>query len=125
MKIFVAFGYRPEDAWVKTLVIPMIQAFESEAVTGEKLWGLGLAQEITNLIADCSSMIAFMTKRDDAGNTHPWVLQEAGAARQASIRVLEVWETGLKVQAAMNADTQRMSYDPAKRDECISEIARA
>jgi hypothetical protein len=125
MKIFVAFGYRPEDAWVKTLVIPMIQAFGSEAVTGETLWGGPLAGQINTRIRESHALIAFLTRRDVAGNTHPWVLQEAGAARQANLKVLEVWETGLVDKPAMNADSPYINLDPTKRDECIAEIARA
>jgi hypothetical protein len=128
MKIFVGFGYRPEDAWVRTLVFPMIQAFDSTVVTGERLWGEGLSEQINALIAGCDGFIGFLTRRDDLGqgryNTHQWVVQEAASARQAGLKVLEVREEGVDPQLGMMFDLQRIRYTSDKRDACISELAR-
>jgi hypothetical protein len=128
MKIFVAFGYRPEDAWVKTLVLPMIEAFGTPPVTGEKLCGAGLSAQIDQLIASCDGFIGILTRRDPMADgkftTHAWVVQEASIARARGSRVLEVRDVAIDPQLGINFDLQRIMLKPDSRDDCIAEIAK-
>jgi hypothetical protein len=129
MKIFVAFGYRPEDAWIKTMVFPIIEAFGSSVVSGEELWGRNMVDEITDRIRTSDALIAFVTRRDAMNtglyNSHTWVANEIGAAHQSRLRILEVRDVKVDPQFGMNLALQRISYDPEKRDECLVEIVRA
>jgi hypothetical protein len=129
MKIFVAFGYRNEDAWIKTMIFPILRAFGSEEITGEDLYGIDLGQGVLNRIHDSDCLIAFRTRRDPIGGStdftsHTWVEQEVAAGLAKNLRVLEVRETQV-TPGAMVQNLQRINYDAQRREDFLIEFVKA
>jgi hypothetical protein len=142
MKVFVAFGYNPNDprfTWIKDRVFRAIKALGFEVVTGERLQGQQHAPAIQKLIEESVGFIAFLTRRDTAASTapgqpynpqpdaqgnyptHQYVVSELGLAVGAKKRLVEVRET--RVDQMNVADgRQVIPYDEAERDECIVQI---
>ena len=64
MKIFIGFGYRPEDDWIKELVFPLVQCFDAEIMSGEDLHGEIITEGVKNKIKKSDGLLAFLTPRD-------------------------------------------------------------
>jgi len=129
MKIFIAFGYNPRDAWIQQMVFPLVKAFGSDVLSGEEMQGERLSDGVLERIAESDALIAFTTRRDPLENgnwtTHKWVQQELATAIGAQKKLLaEVRENGVDPQVGLDGDRQRIAYDEAKRDECLVEIVK-
>jgi hypothetical protein len=128
MRIFVAFGYNKRDAWVRELVIPLIEAFGGEAVTGEELQGEIVSEAVRQRIATSGGLIAFATRRDKlvsgGWNTHRWVTDELSLAIGRGQRVVEVRESEVDSQGGNAGDRQVIHYDEVNRDRCLIELAK-
>src|SRR5208282_971954 len=128
MRIFVAFGYNKRDAWVRELVIPLIEAFGGEAITGEELQGEVVSEAVRQQIARSGGLIAFATRRDKlvsgGWTTHRWVTDELSLAIGRGQRVVEVRESQVDSQGGNAGDRQVIHYDEANRDRCLIELAK-
>lgn len=129
-RVFLAFGYNQRDAWVKDLVVPMVEAFGVEAATGEEVPGQALSPAIQELIRNSDALIAFLTRRDQLANgswtTHPWVLGELTHGQSSGLaRLLPVVEEGVDYQPGIVGNLQRLAFQEARRDECLVALARA
>jgi hypothetical protein len=127
MKVFIAYGFRDRDRWVREHVVPLIQAFNGEVVTGEGLGGQQITEAVQGRIRECDGLIGFLTARDEAGSadeTHIWVAQELAVAVTAGLKVLEVRETGLTNQGGLLGDREHLVYDPADEAGCLVAIAK-
>jgi hypothetical protein len=126
MKVFVAYGFRDSDRWVRDHVIPLIQAFGTDVVTGDKLGGQQITVAVQERIRGCDGLIGFLTARDAAGTadeTHAWVLQELAVAVTANLKVLEVRQAGLTNQGGLLMDREHLIYEPADEAGCLVSIA--
>src|SRR6266446_8011620 len=128
MRIFVAFGYNPRDGWIEQMVFPIVEAFGSEVLSGEKMQGEQLSQGVLERIGNSDALIAFTTRRDQLKNgnwtTHKWVQQELSTAIAKGILVAEVREADVDPQVGVDGDRQRITYEEANRDKCLVEIVR-
>src|SRR5438105_367970 len=104
MRIFVAFGYNDRDAWVKNMVIPIMNHLGIDAATGETLGGQIITTGVRDRIKESDALIGFLTRRgmvheDGTYSTHAWVQTELGAALGSELQyILEVRETDLEDQ---------------------------
>jgi hypothetical protein len=128
MRIFVAYGYRDRDQWVKDLVFPIVEAFGDTVVTGEELAGEVITDAVRRKIQSADALIAMATRREEAGagrwSTHRWVLDELSYALANRKKVVEVRETGVDEQGGIAGDRQRIMYDEAARDRCLVSIVK-
>jgi hypothetical protein len=76
MRIFIAYGYNDRDRWIKEHVFPLVQAFGSEVVDGEGLYGEILSEGVKDRVNMCDALIGFATRRNlpdnPSGETHLW-----------------------------------------------------
>jgi hypothetical protein len=128
MKIFLAFGYNDRDRWIPEMVVPLVQAFGSEVLSGEEMQGEQLSQGVLERIRNSDALIAFTTRRDPLQNgkwtTHKWVQQELAAAIEKDLLVAEVREEDIDPQVGLDGDRQRITYQEASRDKCLVEIVK-
>jgi hypothetical protein len=128
MKVFVAFSYRDRDRWIRSHVIPLVEAFGVQVETGENLAGQQISEAVKNRISSCDGVIGFLTARDDPdtqGQTHRWVSDELAFAQSVDdVHVLEVREIGVVAQGGLGGDRQHIEYDPDDEPRCLVEIAR-
>jgi hypothetical protein len=133
MRIFVGYGFGERDRWVKDKVFPLIEAFGSEPVGGEGLYGQAPRDGVRQRINSCDGLIAFATRRfpakmrkkDGASETHVWVQQELAVAIERRLKVLEVREAGADGQEGIGGGLHRITYDPKSPIDCFVELAKA
>lgn len=128
MKVFVAHGFRPRDRWVGDHVVPLVEAFGAQVLTGEHLGGEQITDAVKERIRDSDGMIGFLTAREAASTadeTHRWVSNElAFALANPGTRILEVREVGVTDQGGLPGDRQHLVYDPSDEASCLVGIAR-
>ena len=104
MKIFVSYSFRTENSWVDQHVIPLIQCFGHQVVTGRILDSGPLDDEVRRKIAQCRRVLCFVTRaeprygQDGALISHAppdWVRDELMMARGAKLDAIEFRETGV------------------------------
>jgi len=104
MKIFVSYSFRPENEWVREYVIPLVECFGHEPVTGRVLDAGPLDKEVRTRIAQCRRVLCFVTRaeprRDEKGSIvsyapPQWVHDELMIARGADRDAIEFRETGV------------------------------
>jgi hypothetical protein len=127
MRIFVGYGYNDRDTWVKELAFPLIMAVHCEPVDGKEIYGQRLDDGVRNEIRGCAGLLGFSTRRERLQNgnwtTHQWVKDELLTADQVGLRFVEIREAGVDPQEGMLGNVARISYDEARRDRCLVEIA--
>jgi hypothetical protein len=131
MKVFVAFGYNERDKWIPDFVIPILQVFEIEVVTGEEMPGKDIPDEVRERITNSDAMLAFLTRREEAGNltnnSHQWVIDEVMIAFGAKVkRIIEVRENGVVIPQGVskNQNLQSLQYNSDERDKFLVEIVK-
>ena len=126
MRIFVAYGYRPSDQWVKDQVFRIVKAFGDTVVTGEDLQGQPITDGVQDRIENADGLIAMLTRREEQNlgqwSTHRWVTDELSCALANNKKVVEVRETGVDAQSGMAGGRQLITYDEAARDRCLVAI---
>lgn len=129
MRIFVGYGYNTRDAWIEALIFDLIRAFGGEPVPGKEIYGRDLEEGVKQTIRSCDAVLAFLTRRECLATgkytTHRWVMDEIITASNSNIPFLEVRETEVDQQGGMPGGRQHLLYDPAQRDTCLIEIAKA
>ena len=128
MKIFIAFGYNPNDAWIRELVFPLARAFDAEVITGEDLHGKVITNEINERIAECDAFLGFLTRRtpDTATtySTHPWVRDELVLAMGKKIPAVEVREKMVTPSGGFPGDRQFLEFDIDNKAALLVDLAR-
>jgi hypothetical protein len=124
MRIFVAYGYNPRDAWIEEEIFPLVESFGSEVVHGKVLEGQELPDSIKHLIQSSDALIAFATRREQLNTgawiTHPWVRDELNYALDHKKSALEVREEGVGELGGMTGrDRQYVPYVEASRVDCL------
>ncbi len=104
MKIFVSFSFRPENDFVEERIIPLIECFGHEPVTGRILDSGPLDEEVRNKIRQCRRVLCFATRAreryDQEGRIvsyepPDWVRDELMMARGAGRNAIEFRESGV------------------------------
>jgi hypothetical protein len=105
MKLFVSYSFRSENKWVEDYVIPLLECFGHEVITGRILDAGPLDEEVKKKIRQCRRVLCFVTRaapiydqNGATGNYHPpdWVRDELMLARGAERDTIEFRES--KVQ---------------------------
>jgi hypothetical protein len=94
-KIFIAHSFHAYDHDLVQRVGDIVRAFGLVPVTGRRLGGGVLSDEIKARIADADAVIALCTYRADGGSwpTHPWVVREFEYAIDAGKPCISVVDT--------------------------------
>jgi hypothetical protein len=109
MRIFVSYSFRKETKWVDDFVIPLIQCFGHEPVTGRILDGAAIPEEVRALILSSTRVFCFVTrgepkynKTGDVVSYDPpdWVRDELMQARGAARLAIEFRENGVEYGGA-------------------------
>lgn len=109
MRVFVSFSFRPENQWIEDYVIPLLNFFGHEPVTGRILDAGNLDEEVKRKIRQCRRVLCFVTRAqpryDENGRVlsydpPDWVRDELMMARGASLDAIEFRETGVKYGGA-------------------------
>lgn len=128
MKVFVGFGYNENDRWIKNLVIPLIQFFGAEVLTGEDLHGEVISQAVVDRIKRSDGLFAFLTRRDELRSgrftTHRWVTDELSAAITNNIPAVEMLENSVDVPGGLPGDRQRFVFDSNSKADVLIEVAK-
>jgi hypothetical protein len=104
MKIFVSYSFRDDNSWVETVVIPLIQCFGHQVVTGRILDAGELDEEVRSRIKQCRRVLCFVTRSnpryDQSGGIvgyepPDWVRDELMLARGDDRAAIEFRETGV------------------------------
>jgi hypothetical protein len=125
MNVFVAYGYNQRDSWIRELVCPLVSAFGHTVLTGERMEGEDLSAGVVERISASDAMLGFLTRRGegDVYDTHRWVSDEIAVAIGAGITVVEIRETNVDQQGGIAGNRQRMTYDEARRDHFLVDLA--
>lgn len=101
MNIFMAFSYREEDKALASYVERLFASQLVKPITGERLGGEQLTQEVQKRIAGSDALVALLTHRDQlqAGGwtTHQWVIDELAWARTNGKRAIAIVEDGVNL----------------------------
>jgi hypothetical protein len=129
MRVFIGFGYNERDAWIETLVFPILRALRLEILHGKDLHGEVLQDGVKQRIVQSDALIGFCTLRAGqeaaAFNTHPWVRDEIVFAVAQGKPIVEVRETGVNVREGILGDRQRITLRQDDRLGCVAELVQA
>ena len=129
MRVFIAWGYRDRNSWIRELVYPVVKAFGDEVLHGEDMPGQIITDGVRQRIDRSDALIGFVTLLEDPGAgpsaTHRWVPDGLATAQARGKCVLEVREEGVANQGGILGDRQLIPYAEAGRAECIVEIVKA
>jgi hypothetical protein len=128
MKIFVGWAY--EAKWVDEYVIPLIETYGVEVLTGKELQGKEITQGVKDYIEEADAALFITTCRGDKDTdghyaTSPWVLSEIEYANAKNKRVIiEVREKGVDYAMPIHGERQYIPLDPADPMKCLVEIGK-
>jgi hypothetical protein len=128
MRVFVAFGYRPEERWVRDLVLPILDALEIAVVDGQETRGKPIDQEVRQRIASADAVLGFLLRReknpDGSWTTSEYVRQELEIGLGQSKDVIQVVESDVPSPGGFFQGLQRLSYDASARDEFLVQLTK-
>jgi hypothetical protein len=130
MRIFVSFGYLPEESWVPELVIPLLEHLGITVIEGREIPGRPIDGEIRRRIASSDALMAFLLRRGkrrsrDAGyETSDYVRQEIEIALGQEKECIQVVEKGVRQVAGFARQLQMLSYERKGRDELLAALVR-
>lgn len=121
MKLFLSYSYQAESVWVEKLVIPLIQTFEVEVVTGKDMHGQVITEEVRKRIGSSNALIAIFTTD---WKKHPWVRDEYATALGSNIPAVEIKEKNLPSLNGMGQGMQRIEFNTIEKEPLLLEIAK-
>jgi|SRR5215831_3095548 len=129
MRIFVGYGYNPNDEWIERDVFPILEALGLEIVHGKDMYGETLADAVKERIEQSDAMVSFCTLRPGQENaefnTHSWVRDEMVHAIAVKKLVVEVRQNGVNLPSTITGERQRIPLDPNNKLRCIAEVIKA
>jgi hypothetical protein len=114
--VFLAFPFRPRDAWIKHSVPRLLTSWGYEVEMGAHFHGRPIGQSVAAAIGRAQLLVCFLMRCEKlAGtgwSTSDWVLQELGFARGRGIPVVVVRERSVRANVGMLGDVQVIELDP-------------
>jgi len=116
--VFLSFSFQPADRELVSEVEKLLFSHNVNVVTGRRLGGGQLTDEIKIRIDDSDALIALLTRRDQlasgAWRTHDWVRDELNFARGANKRAIALIESDVEVSGAFG-DHEHIPLDREDR----------
>jgi hypothetical protein len=123
MKIFIAYGFTPQNQWIKDLMYPLVEAHGFEIDNGENVQGESITPAVMDRIKKADGLIGILTKVDQVGNgswtTRRWVQDELVTARNSRKLFLEVRDNLIDPNRGSLADTQPIEFDESSSKELL------
>lgn len=130
LKIFVGWPY--EVTWVRDRIVPLIETYGAEVLTGESLEGQVLTDGVKDAIKRANAAIFFTTRRGNAdaqGNyeTSPWVVDEIKfvQATNPRARIYEIREQGVTWENKIHDERQHTILAPGDVAAAMLHVAKA
>jgi hypothetical protein len=125
MNVFLSYSFRQEDRELVAKVERLLTSQNVKALTGKRLGGAGLTDEVLARIERCDALVALLTKRDQIGDpsagrwaTHPWVLDELNHARAKGQPTIPLVECGVELGGAYGSQ-ERIELDSDDPGEAL------
>ena len=128
MRVFVSFGFLPEEAWVEQLAVPLLQHLGLNVIEGKEIPG-EIDATIRRRIHSCDALIGFLLRRgkrerDGSWSASDYVRQEIEIALAGEKDVILVVEHGVKAPRGFLQQRQRLDYRAPNRDVLLLALAR-
>jgi hypothetical protein len=130
MKVFLAYSFKPRDRELVAKVDRLLASQDVKALTGTRLGGAGLTQEVQRRIEGCDALVALLTRREEIGegrwSTHQWVRDELLHARSKGKPAIPLVESGVDIEGSY-ADNERIDMsddDPAEALVALAETVK-
>ena len=129
MKMFIGWAYEAE--WVERYVIPLVESYGVDVLTGKELQGKFITQGVKDAIEKADAALFITTRRGDPDangsyGTSEWVLDEIKHANSKEKPVIiEAREEGVEYASHIHAERQHIPFNPADLMKCLVEIGNA
>lgn len=128
MRVFVAYGYLPEELWIEKLAIPLLDQMGLTLIDGREIPGRPITQEVRRMIESADALIGFLTQRRPKGRgtqrtTSDYVRQEIEIALGKHMDVIQVVEQGVRPPGGMLAELQRITFKRSERDQLLVKLS--
>ena len=131
MRVFVAYGYEPEELWVRRLVIPMLVNVGLEVIDGEEIFGAEINPALRRRIESADALIGFLLQRhknpkNPDGTFRPsvYVEQEINVAVGLDKAVIQVVQDGVSPVSGMLQGTQHLNYSESAQADFLVTLLR-
>ncbi len=118
--VFLSFSFRDSDRELVSEVEKLLFSHNVNVVTGRRLGGGQLTDEIRTRIDEADALIALLTRRDQLASggwtTHDWVRDELNFARGAEKRAIALIETEVETGGAFGDH----EHIPLDRDDKLN-----
>lgn len=129
MKMFIGWAYEAE--WVERYVIPLVESYGVDVLTGKELQGKSITQGVKDAIEKADAALFITTRRGDpdangAYCTSDWVLDEIKHANSKDkALIIEVREEGVEYASKIHSERQYIPLDPTDHMKCLVDIGNA
>ncbi len=120
MKVFLSHTFRNSDRELVEQVEALLSSHDVQMVTGRRLAGQAVDDEIFRRIEETDALVAVMTRRETLGDaaegrftTHPYVRDELNHARAKEKLSIAILEQGVEIEGAYR-DRERIAFDRAQ-----------
>jgi hypothetical protein len=111
-KVFLSHSFAKKDRDLVTHVEELLLSHGLVPVTGRRLGGGALAENVEHLIAECGALVALVTQPPVTRRREShWVPVEFGHARMSGMRAIGVYEVGTP-PIGPDAGYEHIVYDP-------------
>jgi hypothetical protein len=129
MRVFVGFGYNPDEEWIATVVLPVLAHVGIEVVEGKEIPGMLIDPELERRIDTCDAMIGLLTRRgnpapDGLYGTSAHVVSELEYACSRGLPTVQVLQQGVRRPATPSPNLQRLTYLSGQKAELLRDLTR-
>jgi hypothetical protein len=130
LKIFVGWPY--EVTWVRDRILPLIETYGAETLTGQSLGGQKLTDAVKDKIKRAHAAIFFTTRRKEVPgtpgtwSTSPWVVDEIKYADSVDghRRIYEIRECGVTYENCIHDERQHSLMEHGDVAQAMLLVAR-
>jgi hypothetical protein len=127
MRVFVAYGYAPNEEWVREFVVPVLEALDVEVITGERTRGERIDQVVSQRIESADALIGFLQRREPYADGKSWdtsayVKDEIALAFSGKKPVIRFVEKGVKDPGGILQGHQHVEFVLEERDRLLVEL---
>ncbi len=132
MKLRIFVGWPYEVTWVRDRIVPLIETYGAEVLTGESLEGQKLTEGVKDKIRRANAAIFFTTRRDEIAGapgtfeTSAWVVDEIKHTQSVNerARVYEVREQGVTWDNKIHDERQHTLIGPGDVAVAMLHVAK-